>query len=65
MHHEGDGHAYTVLLALILGTALGAGLGLLLAPQSGRRTRRQIAEMAEDLRDYATDVGKNIKSKVT
>jgi len=33
--------------ALIAGTLLGAGLALLFAPQSGRKTRRDIRQFAE------------------
>lgn len=35
-------------LALITGIVLGTGLGMLLAPQSGARTRRQLRNMVED-----------------
>ncbi len=35
-------------LALITGLVLGTGLGFLLAPQSGSRTRRKLRHMAED-----------------
>jgi gas vesicle protein len=33
--------------ALIAGTLLGAGIALMIAPQSGRRTRRDIRRLAE------------------
>jgi gas vesicle protein len=33
--------------ALIMGTLLGAGVALLFAPQSGRKTRRDICQFAE------------------
>lgn len=56
----------------LLGAALGAGLGLLLAPQSGERTRRDIgrkarrlkreaAERIEDLVDDVQDRGRRVK----
>ncbi|MDX1411752.1 MAG: YtxH domain-containing protein [Nitrospirales bacterium] len=35
-------------LALITGIVLGTGLGMLLAPQSGARTRRHLRNMVED-----------------
>ena len=37
----------------LLGAALGAGLGLLLAPQSGERTRRDITRKARQLQRQA------------
>ncbi len=40
-------------LAFLLGGALGAGIALLLAPQSGSKTRRQIKEAAREATDKA------------
>lgn len=59
-----DDRTRSVLIALILGGLAGAGLALLLAPQSGRRTRQQIADLAEDLKDYATDLTDKVRTKV-
>jgi gas vesicle protein len=39
----------------LLGALVGAGLGLLFAPQSGERTRKQIARKAKALRNEAED----------
>jgi gas vesicle protein len=39
--------------ALIAGALLGAGVALLLAPQSGRKTRRDIRQFAEKTRNKA------------
>jgi gas vesicle protein len=39
--------------ALIAGALLGAGVALLLAPQSGRKTRRDIRQFAEKARNKA------------
>ncbi|KAF0144339.1 MAG: YtxH domain-containing protein [Nitrospirae bacterium] len=43
--------AGSVLLSFLLGGAVGAGLALLLAPQSGPETRRKIKDFAEDMKD--------------
>ena len=59
-----DHHNRAVIAALVVGGLLGAGLALLLAPQSGRRTRQQIADLAEDLKDYATDLSGKVRAKV-
>lgn len=39
------------ILALLTGTAVGVGLGLLYAPQSGDKTRKQLKDEAEHLQD--------------
>ncbi len=54
----------TVLLAFSVGAAIGAGLALLFAPQSGRKTRGQIADMAEDAEGYAKDLVKDARQEV-
>ncbi len=43
------------LAGLLLGGLVGAGVMLLLAPQSGKKTRRQIQRKGRDLREQATD----------
>ena len=59
-----DDRNRSVLVALVVGGLVGAGLALLLAPQSGKRTRQQIADLAEDLKDYATDLTDKVRTKV-
>jgi gas vesicle protein len=47
----GVGHGgLSVALFFLFGAVAGAGLGLLLTPQSGRRTRRQIKEASLETR---------------
>jgi len=41
------------ILAFLLGGAVGAGIALLLTPQSGSRTRRQIKEATRDVTEKA------------
>jgi len=59
-----DDRTTSVLVALVVGGLVGAGVALLLAPQSGKRTRQQIADLAEDLKDYATDLTDKVRTKV-
>ncbi len=40
----------------LLGAAVGAGLGLLFAPQSGERTRRDLVRRGRTLRDKAEEL---------
>jgi gas vesicle protein len=45
-----------VLIALLAGVLTGAVTMLLLAPQSGKKTRKQIEEKSIELRDMAAEV---------
>lgn len=53
-----------VVFSFLVGGAVGAGLALLLAPQSGKKTRRQIREIAEELSEQASDYAGRMKKKV-
>jgi gas vesicle protein len=65
MRHEEEGFSSgSVLLAFLLGGMVGAGLALLLAPQSGPETRRKIKEFAEDVKGKASDYVSHAKEKV-
>jgi len=56
MGHEENGFSSgSVLLSFLLGGMVGAGLALLMAPQSGEETRRRIRELADEVKDKATD----------
>jgi len=51
-----------LLAGLMIGSLLGAGAMLLLAPQPGRQTREEIREGTMELRDRTTD---NVRGKVS
>ncbi len=65
MFHKEDNNGATVLISFLVGGIVGAGLALLFAPYSGRKMRGKIADMAEDVRDYAVDYTSKIKEKVS
>jgi gas vesicle protein len=53
---------------LLLGAVIGAGVALLAAPDSGRRTRRRLKKAAAGMRDGASDkwdeLTEDVKDKV-
>lgn len=55
MTYEEDYATVSFVSGLLLGVALGSGLALILAPQSGRRTRRALVRSMEDVADTATE----------
>jgi len=55
----------TFFAGLIVGGLVGAAVALLLAPQSGRKTRKQILDAAEDVRDSASGYAKKLKEKIS
>jgi gas vesicle protein len=46
--------------ALLLGVAIGAGLGLMFAPQSGKDTQEYIGRKAQDGFDQMVSAGKKV-----
>ena len=64
MKEEGYGSG-SLLLSFLLGGVVGAGLALLLAPQSGQETRRKIKELADDIKEKTDEYIGEAKHKVT
>ncbi|MEK6691043.1 MAG: YtxH domain-containing protein [Nitrospirota bacterium] len=50
----------TILAGLVIGAMVGAGLALLFAPHSGKKTRRDIARFAKKTSDRAEDLASNL-----
>jgi len=63
-HEEGGFNAGSVLLSFLLGGMVGAGLALLLAPQSGQETRRRIKEFTDDAKSKAEEYTSHAKERV-
>ena len=57
--------AGSTLLAFFLGGIVGAGVALLLAPASGRETRRRIKDLAEDAKEKAGHYVEDVKTKAS
>ena len=56
MNEESSSSTGTILMAFAGGALLGAGLALLFSPQTGRKTRRQIGDLAEGMEEYTEDL---------
>src|SRR5215213_7638903 len=61
---EHTSRAKPVLSGLLIGGLIGAGTALLLAPQSGERTRSEIQNKTIEFRDKTTDTVKDAVSQV-
>lgn len=46
----------TFLIGFLSGAAIGAGIALLFAPQSGKETRDKIKDVADDVKDKISDL---------
>ncbi len=55
----------SMLVSFLLGGIVGAGLALLLAPQSGEETRKKIRDFADDVKDRTTDYVEKTKDRIT
>ncbi len=55
MEHDEEARFVSFLTGLVCGAAIGAAAALLMAPESGRKTRKRLHRAAEDLRETATD----------
>lgn len=53
-----------MFFSFLTGAALGAGLALLFAPQSGKETRKQIKDFSDKLSSEVKDEAEKIGSKV-
>jgi gas vesicle protein len=63
MPHRSSGNSGAVV-ALLTGLAVGAVLGVLFAPDSGKKTREKISDKASDLKDEAKDGLTSAKNRV-
>lgn len=55
MDYDDDARTLNFIAGLVFGAAIGAGVALVLAPSSGKKTRKRIQRIADDFRHTATD----------
>jgi gas vesicle protein len=66
MGNEESGRiAGCTILAFFIGGLVGAGVALLLAPQSGKEIRQKIKELADEAKEKAAKYAEEVKSKAT
>lgn len=63
-----DNTGSKMFFSFLTGAALGAGLALLFAPQSGKETRKQIKDLSDkmgsDVKDEAEKIGSKVRYEV-
>lgn len=68
MKYENNEQVFNFVSGLLLGAAIGAGVAMLTAPQSGRRTRKKIRRAADDIKvgaeDRWDDLADEVKARV-
>jgi gas vesicle protein len=68
MDYDHEGQVTNFISGLVLGAIIGAGVAMLTAPQSGRRTRRRIQKTAKGMKSTAQDrweeLADDLKGKV-
>lgn len=62
---ERDNSAAVGAMMLVAGGVIGAGLALLFAPQSGRKTRRRIARYGRKVRNEAEEMARETTRTVS
>jgi gas vesicle protein len=65
MRHEGGYGSIDLFLSFLFGGVIGAGLALLLAPQSGRVTRQKIKEFTGEAKEKAKKYTEDVKGRIT
>jgi len=64
MADDNTSHIGGYLAAFALGAAIGAGIALLYAPQSGKETRDMLAQKARELKDKADSTLEDAKGYI-
>lgn len=63
MRHGNGGSIGALLLGMLIGLALGAGVTLMVSPKSGEDIRREIRQTAADVRHRAEDTVSDLRDR--
>jgi gas vesicle protein len=67
MEYE-DGGQFNFVAGMVCGALIGAGVALLMAPDSGKKTRKRLGRAADDLKESAADrwdeIADDVREKV-
>ena len=55
MYYDESSATFNFLTGLAVGVVIGAGIAVLMAPQSGKRTRKRVRRIAGTARETAVD----------
>jgi gas vesicle protein len=58
-----DCNITTKVTYFVAGLGIGAAIAILFAPQSGEETRKQIAEKAQEGKDYVASKGREVRKQ--
>ena len=64
-NEESHGNVFWVASSFLLGGIVGAAVGLLSAPKSGKEVRSQVRDMAGDVKKRAGDYYEQVREAVT
>jgi gas vesicle protein len=62
--NNGQGSSRAVALAMLVGGVVGGSVGLLLAPDSGRRTRERLRDLVGEARERTLDTAEELRDRV-
>ena len=62
---DNSGDLGSFLAGFVIGGLIGAGVALLMAPQSGEETRALIADKSIELRDRATETAGDVQTRAS
>jgi gas vesicle protein len=68
VEYDHEAQVFNFIAGLVLGAVIGAGIAILTAPESGRKTRRRVRRMAGEFRKSAEsrlgELGDDVRGRV-